>query len=411
MPAVVVQISFHQPTGGLSFTKVFKYTPMLRSITTNFFAKLCLRGIACALLITQLSGCDDPVESFSSKINSLTTTVLRIDISGNTISCVGCSNFGRLIKIQGDVMAISDNYGLFLFERKAGNWVHIQSVNDYYNNSSAGVSNYINDITIISPTRLVVGAIGDKNGRGRVELFERSNSGSLWKRAATIERENDKSKFGTSIHIVSDRMIIGAPDPANAGIGKAFVYRNVNGQWTQESELKSCSPFADDGFGSSVRLVGNFALVTGNVTGKPVQVFKREGTTWTFHRLSPVNGVAVTSYGNEIMVINREFTALTLDPATGEFITRPIEQVDQYIPHNFLHGAMDSQAISLNIEFAEMHDGYALVSSGQTVLFKLTDHKWTLEKVFQQPYIKDGISITNEFFALGEFDKVTLIPR
>lgn len=377
---------------------------MLKSFPREFLCGFCVSCAAIVLMCTQLFSCD---------IDKLAGTVVskEIEVEGNMITCMNCNNFGRMITIQGDIMAISDNYNLFLFERRAGNWVQVQKM-DYWDGTSFSMYRFIRNIYLFSPTQLFVGAAADRWGNGRVEVYERSNSGSIWAKVQTVERKKNSDKFGESFHLMGDRMIVGAPDPANLDIGRVFVYTKQNSQWVLESELISPTSAPDDGFGASVHFVGDYALVTNSFLDKPVQVFKRNGSSWSFDRFLSVKGITLAGFGNEIMVAGNQLTALKLEEATQEFIPMAIEVVDELIPDNLFHGESDYEIERWDRQPVEMYGGFALVTSyhGKTVLFKLAGNTWKLERVFDQNAI--GLSITDEFFALAEADQVvTLIPR
>ena len=120
-------------------------------------------------------------------------------------------------------------------------------------------------------------------------------------------------RFGTSIAVSGDTVVIGAPeeDSSATGVngneaddsltdsGAAYVFRRTGSTWTQEAYLTASNPGMFDSFGSSVAISGDTIVVAaaneesnaigvnGNeldnsaVAAGAAYVFVRNGTTWT----------------------------------------------------------------------------------------------------------------------------------
>ena len=88
--------------------------------------------------------------------------------------------------------------------------------------------------------------------------------------------------FGESVDIDEDYAIIGArldDDNGNAS-GSAYIFKNNNGSWIQEEKLIASNGSEYDGFGCSVSIDDDYAIV--GAFGRPGQVyiFERSMSGW-----------------------------------------------------------------------------------------------------------------------------------
>lgn len=96
-------------------------------------------------------------------------------------------------------------------------------------------------------------------------------------------------ELGTSVAVSGDRAVVGAPeaDVVGTASGAAYVFVRQNGEWTEEAKLLPDDGAFNDRFGSSVAISGDLILVgaedpgpSGPQTGS-VYAFSRSGGTWT----------------------------------------------------------------------------------------------------------------------------------
>ena len=147
----------------------------------------------------------------------------------------------------------------------------------------------------ISGDYALVGATGDDIGanadQGSAYVFIRS--GSSWiqqaKLTATDGAANDL--FGVSVAISGDYALVGAYGDAigaNSQQGSAYVFVRSGSSWTQQAKLTAADGAAFDYFGISVAISGDYALVGAylddigaNIQQGSAYVFKRTGTSWS----------------------------------------------------------------------------------------------------------------------------------
>lgn len=117
---------------------------------------------------------------------------------------------------------------------------------------------------------LVVGAPGHSssgiNQSGAVYIYERSSSG-VWQFVAQLSHSDQgrADNFGTSVELRGDRLISGATRVRTNNlvrVGAAYVFRRqTSGSWVEEQKLAPSDGMANDRFGTSVSIDGDRVLV------------------------------------------------------------------------------------------------------------------------------------------------------
>lgn len=124
-------------------------------------------------------------------------------------------------------------------------------------------------------------------------------------------------KFGVSIDVDGDRLVVGAPGTkvTEGGEGAAYVFRRVAGAWIEEATLVASDAAGDGQFGVSVAILGDWIAVgapyshfTGMHSGV-VYMFRFDGSIWIQEtQLVPVDidpednfGLAVALDGQRLL--------------------------------------------------------------------------------------------------------------
>jgi hypothetical protein len=111
--------------------------------------------------------------------------------------------------------------------------------------------------------------------------------------------------LGSSVAMDLDTAVVGAPG-GDGEPGAAYVFtRALTGEWHQQAQLAGQAP--GDGFGTSVAVAGERALVGTGVTGGPAAyVFARSGETWRPEARLPVGrgtmSVALSPAGDRAVI-------------------------------------------------------------------------------------------------------------
>jgi hypothetical protein len=260
------------------------------------------------------------------KPKSLDSFGISVAISGNTV-VVGA--FGE---DSDDVLEDEDNSGgAYVFVRTGSAWTqqgHLTATNPHILDNF-GVS------VAISGDTVVVGAYGQSSSAGAAYVFARS--GISWNEQAFLQASNSDAddQFGFSVAISGDKIIVGAfgessdangvngnqSDNGALGAGAAYVFVRNGTVWSQQAYLKASNSDTGDGFGESVALSGNTAVVgaggeSSNAKGVDgdqadnsapsagaAYVFTASGTTWSQQAyLKASNTDAVDVFGRSVAI-------------------------------------------------------------------------------------------------------------
>ncbi|MDI3287929.1 hypothetical protein QHF83_31745, partial [Polyangium sp. 15x6] len=183
--------------------------------------------------------------------------------------------------------------------------------------SDAQASDYFGSGVAIDADTALIGADGDSyaggTDAGSAYVFIRN--GLTWTQQAKLvvpgAAQNDF--VGSSVALDGDTALVGArgdDTAAGADAGAAYVFVRNGTSWSLQAQLVASDAAMGDGFGVSVALDGDTALVgadlddtaTGVDSGS-AYVFVRSGTTWTQQaQILPSSGVAGGVFGRSVAV-------------------------------------------------------------------------------------------------------------
>jgi hypothetical protein len=209
---------------------------------------------------------------------------------------------GISVAIDGDTVVVSapwndvggntDQGSAYVFTRSGTNWMEQAKLtaSDGAEGDRFGISVAIDGDTA------VVGVpwdhVGNNSYQGSAYVFTRS--GSSWTEQAHLTASDGAphDSFGTSVAIDGDTAVVGAHTDTVGGNplyqGSAYVFTRSGGSWTEQAHLTASDGAADDGFGGSVAINGDTAVVGAylddvgaNSTDQgSAHVFTRSGTIW-----------------------------------------------------------------------------------------------------------------------------------
>jgi hypothetical protein len=206
------------------------------------------------------------------------------------------AEFGSAVAVQGNVAVVgapgdaSAGFGTgaaYVFEKTTTGWQLQQKlVGPDASHSFFGAS------VAIDNDRIVVGAYGDFNvdvGAGAAYVFV--HVGTKWTpEAKLIGSENSAfDSFGFSVAIKGDRIVCGAfgnSDLNQSEVGSAYVFRRIQGLWLQEQELTASDGASLARFGLSVTMNDDTIVVGADGDAElgffsgAVYVFTFDGSSW-----------------------------------------------------------------------------------------------------------------------------------
>jgi autotransporter-associated beta strand protein len=166
---------------------------------------------------------------------------------------VGLTEDLLLIGSPGDNVNGSYSGSALLLDRLAGSQIH------YLTASDGATDDLFGQYADIDGNRVLVGALGHNNYTGAAYLFDATTGQELFKLTASDGASGNY--FGFPVGINGTRAVIGAPansSTASAG-GAAYLFDVTNG--LELFRLESSDIAAEDGFGWSVGISGNRAVV------------------------------------------------------------------------------------------------------------------------------------------------------
>jgi hypothetical protein len=243
---------------------------------------------------------------------NMTETAKLTASDGVTYKEFGCS-----VSISGDNIAVGANFAgtAYLYSKPAAGWKNMTetaklTASDGANNDFFGYS------VAISGDNVVVGAYGTDNYKGSAYVYLKPVNGwvnmtQTSKLTASDGESNDR--FGTSVGITSDNVVVGAYYDNDNGFwaGSAYMYNKTSVNWATVVEIcKTLStPYSnnkDDQFGMSVSVDGNYAVI-----GSPGYYDKKgcayisyfNGISWQIiAKLTASDGARLDNFGSSVSV-------------------------------------------------------------------------------------------------------------
>ncbi len=168
---------------------------------------------------------------------------------------------------------------------------------------------------------IMVGAPWENSRQGAVYAFARQ--GNSWVQEARLFASEGapEDSFGQSLAIFENTALIGAPRSADAfGIrsGNVYVFLRSNGKWTVAQKVSAIESANSAGFGSSVAISGNAAVIgelplsSGNDQRQlSAYLFERLNSSWSFSsRLSPNDRNPGSGFGGAAIAIASDFALI-----------------------------------------------------------------------------------------------------
>ena len=170
--------------------------------------------------------------------------------------------FGSSVSISGDYAIVGASGGsgtAYIFYRSGTSWTEQAKITA----SDAEAWDFFGCSVSISGDYTIVGAYGESSYTGASYIFYRS--GTNWNQQAKITASDAQAndQFGCSVSISGDYAIVGAYLEAAGGIGAGALYSYLrNGvTWSEKSKITASDAQANDQFGCSVSISGDYAIV------------------------------------------------------------------------------------------------------------------------------------------------------
>ncbi|MHC4426613.1 MAG: FG-GAP repeat protein [Planctomycetota bacterium] len=229
-------------------------------------------------------------------------------------------NFGFAVSISGDYVIVGAPFdgdngyssgAAYIFKRDGESWVEQAKLI-----SSDGMAEELfGESVSISGDYAIVGVrCADSNGVpcGAAYIFKRADSD--WFEQAKLVSSDGAAfdKFGWSVAITDGYAVVGAigDDDGGDDSGSAYIFKYSDPNWVEDAKLTSLDGRSGDGFGFSVSISGDYAIIgaafddcDGNSDSGSAYVFWRDGESWNQQaKLVPSDGYVADQFGNSVSI-------------------------------------------------------------------------------------------------------------
>ena len=227
--------------------------------------------------------------------------------------------FGWSVSIDGDCAIVGapndDDMGLwsgsaYIFRRNAGIWSLEKKLT-----APDGISDgqFGRSVSIDGDCAIVGAPNDDDMGihSGSAYIFRRS--AGIWAMELKLTAPDGISgvHFGWSVSIDGDNVIIGTPrdDDMGGNSGSAYIYTRVGGIWSLELKLTAPDGAADDWFGCSVSIDGDYTIIGApydddlGVSSGSAYIYRRDAGSWPLEKkLTAFDGAAGDEFGVAVSI-------------------------------------------------------------------------------------------------------------
>ena len=202
--------------------------------------------------------------------------------------------FGTHADLEGDTLVVGarkddqrgiDAGAVYVFTRTGTAWS--QQAKLMASDGEAG--DLFGTFVSLDGNLLAIGAHGnDDDGAGSGSAYVFVRDGTNWSQEAKLTADDAAAGdlFGIRLALSGNTVIVGSPQ-YGVGPGAAYVFGRYGSAWSQQAKLTPSDGFAGDGYGFTVGLLGNIALVGADTDDDQgfesgsVYVYSRTPTGWS----------------------------------------------------------------------------------------------------------------------------------
>jgi FG-GAP repeat len=351
--------------------------------------------------------------------------------------------FGRAVAVQNHIAVVgapndaTAGYGTgaaYVFEKTSSGWQFQQKLTAHDSSSYS----FFGASVAVDGDRIVVGAYGDQNAgiyAGAAYVFVRV--GSTWTPEAKLTGSENSTfdGFGVSVAIKGDKIVCGAfgnSDFNQSDVGSAYVFQRIDGLWLQQQELTAGDGASLARFGLSVAMSEDTIVV--GADGDPelglfsgaVYVFTfggsnwvqgqklhaqdaREGASFGYHVAISGDTIVAGAPGDEVGTHTHGAAYVFSRRSHGWLQDRKLIAKDKDVFDGFgLRVAVSEDTIVVGSVF----DIEAALYAGAAYVYKRNGHSgWSLqEKLFASDAARDdafgcAVAASNDTVLVGAFGR------
>jgi len=179
--------------------------------------------------------------------------------------------FGSSVSVSGDVVVVvapqdddsgSDSGSAYVYRFNGATWVEEQKLTA---SDGAAFDNFGSSVSVSGDVAVVSAYQDDDNGGNAGSAYIFRYNGAMWVEEQKLLASDGAAddQFGISVSVSGDLAVVGAflDDDRGASSGSAYVYRFDGIAWVEEQKLTATDGEANDGFGYSVSVSGDVAVI------------------------------------------------------------------------------------------------------------------------------------------------------
>ena len=196
----------------------------------------------------------------------------------------------------------------YVFTQTGGSWTEQQKLTA----SDPAAGDLFGAAVAVSGDVAAVGAYGKNGSQGAVYVFDRVGTTWLQSQKLTASDGSAGDRFGFSLSISGDTLVVGAYQQASSK-GAAYVFNRSGGTWTETQKLTADDSQGADLFGYSVAVDGNQIGI--GATGRSgsrgaIYAFRLAGGTWVQSQVIAASDAAASdNLGRSIALSNGRLLA------------------------------------------------------------------------------------------------------
>ena len=249
---------------------------------------------------------------------SVSKDIMVIDPEQKIVASDGASgdHFGNSVAIHGDTILVGawgDGYSsgsAYIFTKNDTTWIQTQKItaSDGASGDKFGLSVAIHDDTIL------VGAWGDGDkgsSSGSAYIFTKNDTTWIQTQKITASDGASNDYFGRSVAIHDDTILVDVYRDGDKGSssGSAYIFTKNDTTWIQTQKITASDGASGDWFGGSVAIHGDTILVgawgdgdKGSSSGS-AYIFTKNDTTWIqTQKITASDGASGDSFSRSVAI-------------------------------------------------------------------------------------------------------------
>ena len=195
----------------------------------------------------------------------------------------GADEFGITVAVNGDTILCAEPFNsqafgeAYIFVRSGSTWTPQPKLTA----SDGANGDVFSTALALSADTVMAASPGKTSGQGEAYVF--AHTGSAWTQQAILKTAGGSSSdgFGGSVAVSGDTAVIASASQAS-GQGAVYVFQRAGANWAQQAKLIASDAAAGDNFGTAA-IDGDTALIGAPSKGNQgaAYVFIRSGGAWT----------------------------------------------------------------------------------------------------------------------------------